>query len=181
MSVCPNCETDAHLRLQRQDGEPGYQCDACGTWMLFGALPPKPTPKGRAAAHKASPGRWPADMPLTEDGKVEEGLVVLSRSGEIEGRTTGARSRCTSIGCPGWFVAVTWETGQALKPCSEGWTYDADTKTIRITGGGEISARTIAPPPAGVDPLPRDQWPARSALSKRKGWRINTGLTSSAS
>src|SRR3546814_8469749 len=106
MSVCPNCETDAHLRLQRQDGEPGYQCDACGTWMLFGALPPKPTPKGRAAAHKASPGRWPADMPLTEDGKVEEGLVVLSRSGEIEGRTTGARSRCTSIGCPGWFVAV---------------------------------------------------------------------------
>src|SRR3546814_4459419 len=91
MSVCPNCETDAHLRLQRQDGEPGYQCDACGTWMLFGALPPKPTPKGRAAAHKASPGRWPADMPLTEDGKVEEGLVVLSRSGEIEGRTTGDR------------------------------------------------------------------------------------------
>ncbi len=180
MSVCPNCETDAHLRLQRQDGEPGYQCDACGTWMLFGALPPKPTPKGRAAAHKASPGRWPADMPLTEDGKVEEGLVVLSRSGEIEGRTTGARSRCTSIGCPGWFVAVTWETGQALKPCSEGWTYDADTKTIRITGGGEISARTIAPPPAGVDPLPRDQWPARSALSKRKGWRINTGVSANA-
>jgi hypothetical protein len=26
--------------------------------------------------------------------------------------------------------------------------------------------------PAGVDPLPRDEWPARSALSKRKGWRI---------
>src|SRR3546814_19749580 len=117
-------------------------------------------------------------MPLTEDGKVEEGLVVLSRSGEIEGRTTGARSRCTSIGCPGWFVAVTWETGQALKPCSEGWTYDADTKTIRLTGGGEISARTIAPPPAGVDPFPRDQWPARPALSKRQGCRIHPGAPS---
>jgi Zn ribbon nucleic-acid-binding protein len=78
MSVCPQCETDAHLRLQRRDGEPGYQCDACGTWMQFGALPPRAPSKGRAAAHKASPGHWPTEVPLTEDGKVEEGLVVLS-------------------------------------------------------------------------------------------------------
>lgn len=172
MSVCPLCETDAHLRLQRRDGEPGYECNTCGTWMQFGALPPKTPTKGRAAAHKASPGRWPAEVPLTEDGKVEEGLVVRSRSGDIEGRTTGVRQRCTSIGCPGWFVAVTWETGQALRPCSEGWHYDADTKTIQITGGGEISARVIGPPPLGVDPLPRDEWPTRAALAKRKGWRI---------
>lgn len=172
MSVCPQCETDAHLRLQRRDGEPGYQCTVCGTWMQFGALPPKAPPKGRAAAHKASPGRWPENLPLTEDGKVEEGIVVKSRSGEIEGRTTGVRLRCTSIGCPGWFIAVTWETGQALRPCSEGWTYDPETKTIQITGGGEISGRVIAPPPLGIDPLPKDQWPTRAALSKRKGWRI---------
>src|SRR3546814_11946896 len=118
MSVCPNCETDAHLRLQRQDGEPGYQCDACGTWMLFGALPPKPTPKGRAPAHKASPGRWPADMTLTEDGKVQAGLVVLSRSGEIEGRTTVARSSRSSIARPVPFVAVPWENGPAIIPPS---------------------------------------------------------------
>jgi Zn ribbon nucleic-acid-binding protein len=39
MSVCPQCETDAHLRLQRRDGEPGYTCTECGTWMQFGALP----------------------------------------------------------------------------------------------------------------------------------------------
>jgi hypothetical protein len=172
MSVCPQCETDAHLRLQRRDGEPGYVCGQCGTWLQFGALPPRAPSKGRAQAHKSSPGRWPAELPLTEDGKVEEGLVVRSRSGEIEGRTTGARIRCTSIGCPGWFVAVTWETGQALRPCSEGWTYDAATKIIQITGGGEISARVIGPPPLGVEPLPRDQWPARASLTKRKGWRI---------
>lgn len=174
MSVCPHCETDAHLKLQRRDGEPGYVCTECGTWLLFGALPPKTPTKSRAQAHKASPGKWPAELPLSEDGKIEEGLVVRSRSGEIEGRTTGARSRCSSIGCPGWFIAVTWETGQALRPCSEGWTYDPDSKTIQITGGGEISARVIGPPPLGVDPLPRDAWPARSALTKRKGWRIAT-------
>ena len=171
MSVCPQCETDAHLRLMRQDGVPGYECTECGTWMLFGALPAKVPTKSRAQAHKASPGRWPDELPLV-DGKVEEGLIVLSKSGEIEGRTTGPRYRCTSIGCPGWSVAVTWETGQALRPCSEGWTYDAATKIIRITGGGEISARVIGPPPLGVPSLPRDEWPARAALSKRKGWRV---------
>ena len=173
MSVCPQCQTDAHLRLQRRDGEPGYQCDQCGTWLQFGALPPKAPTKGRATAHKASPGRWPEDFPLLPDGKVAEGIVVLSKSGEIEGRTTGARIRCTSIGCPGWFIAVTWETGQALRPCSEGFRYDPATNTIRITGGGEVSGRFIAPAPLGVDPLPKEEWPERSALSKRKGWRIN--------
>lgn len=173
MSVCPQCETDAHLRLQRRDGEPGYQCTECGTWLQFGALPPKPASKTRAAVHKASPGRWPEDFPLDAAGKVEEGLVVKSKSGELEGRTTGARQRCSSIGCPGWFVAVTWETGQALRPCSEGTHYDAETKTIRITAGGEISARFVAPSPLGVDPLPREEWPTRAALSKRKGWRVN--------
>jgi hypothetical protein len=42
----------------------------------------------------------------------------------------------------------------------------------RITGGGEISARVISPPPLGVDPLPKEEWPTRAALAKRKGWRI---------
>ena len=180
MSVCPQCQTDAHLRLQRRDGEPGYQCDQCGTWIQFGALPPKAPTKGRATAHKASPGRWPEDFPLEADGKVAEGIVVLSKSGEIEGRTTGARIRCTSIGCPGWFIAVTWESGQALRPCSEGFRYDPETNTIRITGGGEISGRFIAPAPLGIDPLPKEEWPERAALSKRKGWRINASASASA-
>jgi hypothetical protein len=172
MSVCLQCETDAHLRLQRQDGEPGYVCTECGTWMQFGALAPKKVDRTRAQAHKASPGRWPAQFPLDEAGKVEEGLVVLSRSGALEGRTTGARQRCTSIGCPGWFIAVTWETGQSLRPCSEGWHYDPETKAIQITGGGEVSGRFVSPAPLGVDPLPKEEWPTRAALAKRKGWRI---------
>ena len=180
MSVCPQCQTDAHLRLQRRDGEPGYQCSQCGTWLQFGALPPKAPTKGRASAHKASAGRWPDDFPLEADGKIAEGIVVTSKSGEIEGRTTGARLRCTSIGCPGWFIAVTWESGQALRPCSEGWRYDADTNTIRITGGGEISSRFIAPAPLGIDPLPKEEWPERAALSKRKGWRINASSPANA-
>lgn len=172
MSVCPQCQTDVHLRLQRRDGEPGYGCELCGTWMQFGALPPKPSTKSRVQVHKASPGRWPADFPLTGDGKVEEGLVVRSKSGELEGRTTGARQRCTVIGCPGWSVAVTWETGQAVRSCSEGSHYDVATKVIRITGGGEISARFVSPPTLDVEPLASEEWPTRAALAKRKGWRI---------
>src|SRR3546814_17839196 len=73
MSVCPNCETDAHLRLHRQDGEPGSTCDACGTWMLLVALPPTPAPKGRAAAHNASPGRCTAPHHLPPPSQVVEG------------------------------------------------------------------------------------------------------------
>ena len=174
MSVCPQCETDAHLRLQRRDGEPGYTCTECGTWMQFGALPPKVPTRSRAQAHKASPGRWPEDFPLDEAGKVEEGLEVLSKSGELEGRTTGARQRCTSIDCPGWFIAVTWETGQALKPCSAGLAVrrrDQDDPHHRPAG--RSPAGSCRPPPLGVDPLPKEEWPARAALSKRKGWRLN--------
>lgn len=173
MSECPQCQTDAHLRLKRRDGEPGYECSQCGTWIQFGALAPKVPTRSRAQAHKASPGRWPEDFPLDAEGKVEEGLIVKSKSGDMEGRTTGARQRCTSVGCMGWMVAVTWESGQALRLCSEGFAYDPATKVMQVTGGGEISGRFISPPPLGVDPLPKDDWPARSALSKRKGWRIN--------
>jgi hypothetical protein len=176
MSDCPQCQTDAHLRLQRLDGAPGYECERCGTWVQFGALAPKIPARTRAQAHKASPGRWPEEFPVDEEGKVEEGLVVWSKSGTIEGRTSGTRQRCTSIGCPGWYIAVTWETGQALKACSEGWKYDPKTKVTRITAGGEISGRFISPPPLGVDPLPKDDWPARATLSKRKGWRVNANV-----
>ncbi len=179
MSVCPQCQTDDHLRLQRRDGEPGYACDPCGTWIQFGALPPRPSTKGRTAAHKASPGRWPEELPLDADGKVEEGLVVLSKSGDIEGRTTGVRQRCTSVGCQGWFVAVTWETGQALKPCTEGMQYDPESRILRVTGGGEISARFV-PTPLGTDPLPKEEWPTRAALAKRKGWRVTAKAEASA-
>lgn len=121
---------------------------------------------------------WPSDFPVTSDGRIAEGFVVLSKSGTIEGRTTGSRRPCISIGCPGWFIGVRWETGQFMSICSEGWAYDPDIQTIRVTGGGEVSARFVSPKPLGVDPLPRDQWPYRSAL-RGKGWRVlsDRGLT----
>ncbi len=115
-------------------------------------------------------GEWPAAFPLTAGGGVEEGLLVLSQSG-IEGRTTGSRRRCTSTGCPGWFIGVSWETGQVMFPCSQGWRYDPSDRSVRITSG-DISARVVSPRPLGVRPLPRDQWPPRSALRTRKGWRV---------
>lgn len=125
-----------------------------------------------ADEHRASAGVWPAAFPVNGDGSVVEGLVVWSRLGLVEGRTTGSRLRCSSIGCPGWCIGVSWETGQpTMFPCSEGWTYDPATKTVHITGGGEISARVISPKPLGTPPLPCWHWPDRATLTRRKGWR----------
>ncbi len=113
---------------------------------------------------------WPPDFPVTDAGDIAEGLRVFSKTQGIEGRTTGSRRRCTSTGCPGWFIGVRWETGQMMYPCSEGWTYVPTEQIVRITAGGEISARVVSPAPLGPPPLPQDQWPARSALTG-KGWR----------
>jgi hypothetical protein len=123
--------------------------------------------------HKRTAGSWPKDMPVTPEGRVEEGLVVWSQSGNIEGRTTGSRTRCSSTECEGWFIGVSWETGQRFQPCSEGWHYDPANKSVRITGGGEISARVISPRPLGTPPLPREEWPTRESLAKGKGWRVS--------
>ena len=116
-------------------------------------------------------GPWPSELPLLADGTVEVGMVVRSRSGKIEGRTTGSRRPCLSADCPGWFIGVRWETGQMMYPCSEGWRYDPSTKEIHVTGGGEISARVVSPEPCGVPPLPRSEWPSRDELHRLKGWR----------
>ncbi len=113
---------------------------------------------------------WPSEFPLHDDGTVAEGIVVWSQSHTIEGRTTGSRRRCTTTTCPGWFIGVRWETGQMLFPCSEGWKYTAETNEVAITGGGEISARFVAPEPLGTPPLPKEQWPSRSQLTGL-GWR----------
>lgn len=110
------------------------------------------------------PGPWPAEFPVRPDGRVERGLVVWSLSGHIEGRTTGGRRPCISLGCPGWFIGVKWETGQQMHICSEGWAYDPLTRSVRVTGGGEISARFVSPAPLGTPPLPREQWPDRVEL-----------------
>lgn len=119
-----------------------------------------------------APGPWPAAFPVLENEKVAEGLPVWSLSGEIEGRTTGARLPCSSHGCPGWFIGVRWETGQLMRICSKGWVYDPARKEVRVTGGGEISARFISPPPLGMPPLPRSEWPDRATLIRYKGWRV---------
>jgi hypothetical protein len=118
----------------------------------------------------AVPG-WPPDFPVDAGGRVAEGLVVWSRSGLIEGRTTGARRRCPAADCPGWLLTVRWETGQLLHLCSQGWTYDRAANEVRVTAGGEISARFVSPAPFGPPPLPREQWPEREELTGR-GWRL---------
>ena len=123
-------------------------------------------------ARTGEPGPWPPQFPAAPSGGVAEGLVVRSRSGAIEGRTTGSRRPCSSIGCPGWFIGVRWETGQLMYLCSEGWTLDASSGAVRVTGGGEISARVVSPAPLGVAPLPSAEWPDRAALCRGKGWRV---------
>jgi hypothetical protein len=54
---------------------------------------------------------------------------------------------------------------------------EADTvgghKTVRVTGGGQISARFVAPAPLGTPPLPREQWPPRESLANLMGWRVS--------
>lgn len=117
------------------------------------------------------PGPWPAAFPVQPDGRVEEGLVVWSRTGRIEGRTTGARLPCISHGCPGWFIGVRWETGQLMRICSEGWAFDPTVHEVRVTGGGEVSARFVAPAPLGTPPTPVEEWPTRAQLERWYGWR----------
>jgi hypothetical protein len=119
------------------------------------------------------PGPWPPTFSVLPDGQVAEGLRVASLSGDIEGRTTGNRRPCITHGCPGWFIGVRWETGQLMSICSEGWAYDTTTSSIQVTGGGEVSARFVAPKSLGTPPLPRDQWPARAQLQRWKGWNVN--------
>ena len=115
---------------------------------------------------------WPKSFDVLDHGKVEEGLTVLSLSGVVEGRTTGNRRKCLVTECPGWFIEVIWETGQRMWPCSEGWHFDSDSKTVSIIGGGEISARFITPKPLGTNPAPRNTWPTRSELARKRGWRV---------
>lgn len=138
--------------------------------------------EGRTSVIETTEGRvagpWPQAFPILGDGKVREGLVAYSQSGTIEGRTTGARRPCITNGCPGWFIGVRWETGQLMHICSQGWAYDPETETVRVTGGGEISARFVAPKPLGTPPLPRDQWPTRGVLSRWAGWRAARTATS---
>jgi len=121
---------------------------------------------------------WPRMLPYSSEKQIKEGILLFSVSGNVEGRATGSRHKCisgkgTSKKCPGWFIGVLWETGQQMYICSEGWHYDYKNNRIDVIGGGEISARYISPKPLGVLPLPRDEWPERDALARRKGWRVS--------
>lgn len=120
--------------------------------------------------HSSVKKTWPKHFPFINE-KVQEGIVVKSLSADIEGRTTGSRRPCTSTDCPGWFITVRWETGQLMHICSEGWQFDPSVNEVRVTGGGEISARFVSPKPLGTPPLPKGEWPARDQLKRRAGWR----------
>ena len=121
---------------------------------------------------------WPRMLPYSSEKQIKEGIPLFSVSGNVEGRATGSRRKCIagksdSDKCPGWFIGVLWESGQQMYICSEGWHYDLETDRIDVIGGGEISARFVSPKPLGVPPLPRDEWPDRDALARRKGWRVS--------
>jgi hypothetical protein len=121
-------------------------------------------------------GPWPENFPLLPDDRVEEGLVVWSRSFTIEGRTTGSRRPCSSTNCFGWFIGVRWQTGQMMFPCSEGWEYSPSIRQVHIDDGGEISARVVSPKPLRTDPLPESEWPEREKLFTYRGWRIGQAI-----
>jgi hypothetical protein len=127
--------------------------------------------RGNRMRSSESAGPWPSKFPVLEGGSVTEGLPVWSLNAHIEGRTTGARLPCLTTGCPGWLIGVRWETGQLMRICSEGWTYNPEHQTVRVTGGGEISARFVAPKPLGTPPAPPETWPTRDVLQRWKGWR----------
>jgi len=140
------------------------------------AVPAQTTPNAFRDLYRAQVcdvDGWPKAFPLLAPNKVEEGIKVRSLSGVISGRTTGNRRKCSAAKCPGWFVEVMWESGQRMLPCSEGWHYSPDSKSIDIIGGGEISARFVTPKPLGTYPAPRKEWPSRAELNAMRGWRVN--------
>lgn len=105
-----------------------------------------------------------------------EDLPVLSRNGVIRGRSTGATWPCKAQGCIDTYGAprqlqVEWDTGDTTRICEVGWELrDAPVDHIRITGGGEISARYVNP----IDPksergLLDDAW-AETVDWEALGW-----------
>jgi hypothetical protein len=119
-------------------------------------------------------GSWLENFPLLPNGKVEEGLVVWSRSGTIEGRTTGYRCPCYVPAYEGRFICVNCETGQPMKICSECWECDSPTCEVHLAKGGEISSRFTCGATKDRPPLPREEWPDRRELRACKGWRIRS-------
>ena len=113
-----------------------------------------------------------AGLPVSPDGRVPTGVPVLSRSGRIEGRTTGGRRRCGTPGCSAWLLAVSWRTGQRTFVCTAGVRVDVPTPgpddptsdpssfLITILEGAELTGR----PEPGPEPLPESQWPEPADL-----------------
>lgn len=106
---------------------------------------------------------WPEGLVARGKTTMESGLVVWSLSGEIEGRTTGHRRACGDAKCPGWLIGVKWETGQNFLVCSQGWAFDPSSRSIRMTAR-ELSSTSPTIPDRRPAPLPRSEWPERSAL-----------------
>lgn len=176
VSRCPQCG-EVGIRVVYGDPTPetveaaGRGEVALGGCIVGPGVPSHVCPGGHEWDRDAD--SWPSWLDVDDDNRVPEGLVVRSHSGDIEGRTTGARRRpCAAKSCPGWFLTVSWETGQIMHICSEGWAVDPVSRDIRVTGGGEISARFVSPPHLGTPPLPPEQWPAPERLTG-KGWRVN--------
>jgi len=50
----------------------------------------------------------------------KKGVTVVSREGDMKGKTTGGCYRCRMEGCTGIRIATRWEDGHMTYPCSKG-------------------------------------------------------------
>ena len=128
------------------------------------------------------PIEYCADLPLTPDGRIPVGVRVTSRTGVVEGRTTGGRRSSGSGDDTRWSIAVSWRSGQRTFVDVDGITVDEPERgrpdtagerrsqielrrhaepfdprlyLVRIVDGGELTGR----PGADPDVRPESAWP----------------------
>jgi hypothetical protein len=105
--------------------------------------------------HRLSPGSWPWELLFGVDGLVDEGLVVRSLSGNIEGRSAGSRAvllfdRLSWVFH--WCELGNWPAISSLFAGLAIRSGDQD-RASRLAGGGGFSAWFVSPGPLGTPPL----------------------------
>ncbi len=148
-------EVSRERPLPRHDGKPDRLTDSVATLSAV-----------------VERDEWPPGLPRKDGGGTDPGIPVWSLpvevvgfSGLVEGRTTGGCVACQARSCGGLQIRVKWETGQVMRLCSRGLTYDPVTRSIRMTAGSGLSTTTATDRPnTRKPPPPRSEWPSRSRL-----------------